>query len=173
MQYPQPVNPLETALAALRPAASLERDRLLFQAGKMAGRRGRWIWPALTCLSTGAACWLGWLVVLGLAHQESPGLVQLPRVQTPPVVQTLQPHPPQVVETPPLAQRELSEPLDWPRPPYLQMQDQMVRGHLESGPALVGGTLPAPLADAPITAAGTRPRHQLVSTSSFFFSWWR
>ena len=36
---------LERALAGLAPAAPpVDRDRLMFQAGRAAGRRGRWLW---------------------------------------------------------------------------------------------------------------------------------
>jgi hypothetical protein len=45
---PARLSSLEVSLAALRPApAGLDRDRLMFEAGRKAGRRG-WFWPAAT-----------------------------------------------------------------------------------------------------------------------------
>ena len=66
---------LESALASLRPRASgVDRDRLLFLAGQARSRgdgfeatprrRYRWIWPAISAVSTAAAVVLGVLLAL-------------------------------------------------------------------------------------------------------------
>jgi len=63
------LNPLEQALAALRPRSSeIDRDRLLFLAGRASAEEAnrtrpprRWLWPASTALSSAAA-----LVLLAL-----------------------------------------------------------------------------------------------------------
>jgi hypothetical protein len=47
------VNALETALRALKPQASVDRDALMFRAGQESMRRGRWTWPTVA-----AASWL-------------------------------------------------------------------------------------------------------------------
>lgn len=66
---------LESALASMSPRASgIDRDRLLFMAGQVSPqsdavvsaprRRYRWIWPAVSAVSTAAAVVLGVLLAL-------------------------------------------------------------------------------------------------------------
>jgi hypothetical protein len=59
------LNELERALAGLLPsAAGLDRDRLMFQAGRTARGPGRWRWPAATGAMTAVAAGLGLMLLL-------------------------------------------------------------------------------------------------------------
>lgn len=67
--------PLESALAGLKPAATtLDRDRLMFAAGQAAAPKRTWLWPAssaaLFCLSLG----------LGVALAARPAPIETVRV---------------------------------------------------------------------------------------------
>ncbi|HET6427804.1 MAG TPA: hypothetical protein VFJ30_05310 [Phycisphaerae bacterium] len=70
---------LERALASLAPAAPpLDRDRLMFQAGRAAGRRGRWFWPSTSAVAVVA-------VVLAVSLTVRPQPRQIERVVFVPV----------------------------------------------------------------------------------------
>jgi hypothetical protein len=58
------MNELETALKALQPACSIQRDQLLYRAGQMSVSRGGWLWPAATAGMTAVAAVLGTVLVL-------------------------------------------------------------------------------------------------------------
>jgi hypothetical protein len=104
---------LERQLRARRPTAELDRDRILFEAGRRAGRReGRSVlWPLATLLSTALAIALGLQVALRDAPGErEPTVPPLPPVP-PPSLWTRMPAP-----APPVGrqweQRVLEEGLD-------------------------------------------------------------
>lgn len=77
------LNNLEGALRALKPASpALERDRLMFEAGKAAGSGPGWLWPTATAAAL--------LVALGLSAtlflREPPERVVYVKVSEPPPV---------------------------------------------------------------------------------------
>ena len=66
---------IEAALTELAPRqAGINRDQLMFQAGKRAGRRNRW---ALPCASAVIASTATLLIVLGFYHPQ-PQFVDMP-----------------------------------------------------------------------------------------------
>jgi hypothetical protein len=58
----QPLSALESALGRLSPVGELNRDRLMFEAGR-ASARGGWLWPAATGLASLAALAAGFLLI--------------------------------------------------------------------------------------------------------------
>lgn len=184
------VKPLESALAALQPAApALQRDRLLFRAGQLAARRGRWIWPLLTVFSTSAALYLGWVV---LERAAAPPAREIVVVREPAPGPSAPPAVPQVA--PPLAEDAPPAPIspapstvapvaaangysfdlpDMPVPSYRHLQNQALRWGVE---ALPTGTTPDPNlapewtpAPSPVTSAGSRPA--LMPRASIWSLW--
>ena len=184
----EPVRPLEASLAALRPTARLERDRLLFRAGQLAAGRRRWVWPTMTCLSTGTACWLGWLLLAALAQNESSQMAAGPGVG--PVQGFVQPELPQLPAAPrqptPPADDVWTEgspftaaaaaivPMNWPRPPYVHMVDQMSRlgPDVVLGRAMLSAEQEVPPAP-PTTMSGPLRPGASENALFFFSSWWR
>jgi hypothetical protein len=69
---------LEAALAALRPLpAQLDRDRLMFRAGRRS-QPLRWLWPAATALMTAATIMLAVVLVTRPAPQRVERIVHVP-----------------------------------------------------------------------------------------------
>jgi hypothetical protein len=68
---------LEADLRALGPRAGLDRDVLLFRAGRASARSG-WRWPAATALSTTAAAVLAVVLALGRPAETTPRVVYVP-----------------------------------------------------------------------------------------------
>jgi hypothetical protein len=94
------IDDLENALKALRPAAQLDRDQLMYKAGQTAASRRGWFWPASTALMTAATA----AVVLALvlrpqpAPQERVVFVPMPQEQPPrPLPQKPPSEPPPIV----------------------------------------------------------------------------
>jgi hypothetical protein len=179
------VKPLESALAALQPAApALQRDRLLFRAGQLAARRGRWVWPLLTVLSTGAALYLG-MAALERAAAPPVREIVVVREQTPataplpPPVPPLEgePAPPSVPSGPavpmqPAVAADYSFDLpELPAPTYRHLQNQVLRWGVEALPSGVGtdAEQSGARSPTPVTSAGARP--SWTSQQSLFF--WR
>jgi hypothetical protein len=78
---------LEAALTELAPRpAGLNRDQLMFQAGRRASRRYRW---ALPCASAVIASTVTLLIVLGFYHPQ-PQIVEVPAPTVGPKVRDLQ-----------------------------------------------------------------------------------
>jgi hypothetical protein len=74
---------IEAALTELAPRqAGINRDQLMFQAGKRAGRRNRW---ALPCASALIASTATMLIVLGFYHPQ-PQFVETPAPHAGPTV---------------------------------------------------------------------------------------
>jgi len=128
------MNEFENALKALRPAAELERDQLMYRAGQAsAGRRG-WIWRVATLSMTGVAGVLACVLVLRPqpAPEERVVFVSVP--QQAPVESGLQktlPEPPRMVvmehDAPPLS-------VPYHGAQLWQMEQQALRWGVESLP---------------------------------------
>jgi len=74
---------LERALASLAPtAAGVDRDRLMFQAGRARGRRGRWLWPSA---SAAVAAAVAAAVVLAVSLTAGPQPQPIERIVFVPV----------------------------------------------------------------------------------------
>ncbi len=70
LRHPE-LTALETALAGLKPAApGLDRDRLMYQAGRASARGGRWLWPGTTAALAAAVVVLGGLLAARPALRE-------------------------------------------------------------------------------------------------------
>jgi hypothetical protein len=84
------VNDLENALCSLRPRADLDREAVLYRAGR-ASARGTWAWPLVACASTTLAVVLGVLLLTRPAAQPLERVVERivyvpapPRQEAPP-----------------------------------------------------------------------------------------
>jgi hypothetical protein len=124
-----------TALAAdlrrLAPApAGLDRDALLFRAGRASARRG-WAWPAATALATATAASLALVLALRPPEVQT---VERPVVV---VVEKQAPTVPQLQPTPPEApsidatEPEPTPPAPGPAGRYLQVQEHLLRWGLD------------------------------------------
>ncbi len=150
----QPLEPeltaLERELALLEPSARVDRDAILYRAGRASTRPSR-LWPALAAVSTVAACVLG-VLLLRQALTPTP---------TPTVVERIihVPAPPE--PTPGPSTPDTSPPAGPDAGPtaggYLRQREQVLRWgpdvlHTSPGGAGGGGTLTP--ADAPRAAPG-------------------
>jgi|SRR6516162_4610825 len=69
MEHPE-LAAIEAALSSLAPApAAIDRDRLLFQAGRASALRRRWLWCGLGAASTAGAAVVAWALLM-LNHPE-------------------------------------------------------------------------------------------------------
>jgi hypothetical protein len=92
------VSDLENALCSLRPRADLDREAILYRAGR-ASVRGSWAWPLVACTSTALAAVLG---VLLLARPAAPpGERVVERIVYVPTPPRQEPPPPTPEPSPP------------------------------------------------------------------------
>jgi hypothetical protein len=134
--HESPLTDLERALLALAPAvAALDRDQLLFEAGRRSARRRGW--PFATAALALLAAGLGAALILRPAPPpvERPIVVQVPSPE---------PSPPDLSELPPD-----SEPGPPPagQPGYFQLREQLLARGLDALPL----PPPAPAAGPPST----------------------
>lgn len=123
-----PLIDLERALLALAPTPpALDRDRLLYEAGRRAARRRGRVWPAATAALTLLALALGGVLVLRPTPPPAERIVYIPTPAVPPE-STLAPE----------ARPPTADPGG-----YFQLRDQLLARGLDA--------LPAP---APASAAG-------------------
>jgi hypothetical protein len=138
------MNALEASLGKLSPSpAALDRDQLMFQAGR-ASARLRWLWPAVA----GTASLTAAALALVLVFRPVPVSVVEQRVvvirqQAPPAVPA---HP----ETPPEPWVETSAPVEdeppLPQAEYLRRRQEVLRWGVDMLPPLApGGPPPAPV----------------------------
>jgi len=137
---PEPIDPglneVAAALGALRPnPPALDRDRLLFRAGRASAPRP-WPWQLTAAVSATAAALLAALLVF------RPAPTPVERVV---VVHDLAPAPPKPEETPaPPAAVEAAPPTySWPNTPYRRLEDNVLRWGLDGVPQ------PPPSAEGP------------------------
>jgi hypothetical protein len=116
---------VEAALAALRPApAALDRDALLYRAGRAAAPRVR-RWQLATAFSSAVAAGLAAVLLLrpGPPPVEHIVYVTAPRPEAPP--------------TPSDAGRSFAAPADpdpWPSTPYTRLEDRLLQSGLDGLP---------------------------------------
>ena len=139
---------LERALSRLAPApTALARDRVMFEAGRAAGRRGR-LWPASAAFSSAAA------VVFGLLLLNRPGPVVVERTVV--VRPDPQPAPPRGAPAPaaPTEFTALPGAADAPPPgaDYLRRRQEVLRWGVEALPEAP----PQVPAEEPLTAGDLR-----------------
>ena len=130
---PEPIDPglseIAAALAALRPAApAVNRDRLLFQAGRASAPRP-WFWRATTAVAVTTAAVLAAVLIFRPAapanqierivyvHDQPP-----PPLAAPKEDKALSPNPPE--PAPP-------EPYRRPQTPYTRLEDKVLRWGLD------------------------------------------
>jgi hypothetical protein len=152
--HDQELSDLARTLAALRPSsAGLERDPLMYEAGRASARpRYRWLWPASTGVLTAVVACL----VLALVFRPEPA----------PVVHFVErpAPPPAMVEVDvPLAPAIAEAPTS---PSYWQLQEEMLRHGLDElplvppGPPAADGSVPS----IPLAVWDWRTRSALVSS---------
>jgi hypothetical protein len=128
------MNDLEAALKALRPAAELPRDQVLFQAGR-ASAPLRWFWPVSTAAMTCAALVLGTLYLVRPEPQPVERIVYVTQPQPPPPeerrVEPPREEPPRETPTAPYQPTE-----------YRHLREQALRWGVDSLPP------PAPLQES-------------------------
>ena len=130
---------LEVSLGKLSPApAALDRDRLMFQAGR-ASARVRWLWPAVAGVASLSAAALA----LVLALRPAPIAVLEQRVvvirqETPP---PLPPRPETRPES--WAEMPVSEEPPFPQADYLRRRQEVLRWGVDMLPAMVPGGPPS------------------------------
>lgn len=148
----------EAALAALAPApAALDRDRLMFQAGRAAGGAAGWGWPAATGALTALAAALALVMVLRPPVVTETVVVHVP-VEVTPAPAPPKPEPDTPADSSPVTSRPADlAALPPVAPGYLRLQDQILRWGLDALPA----GRPAAPAEPPITVEqllGESPR---------------
>ncbi len=126
---PEPLEPrlneVATALAALAPRPpALDRDRLLFHAGRASAPRP-WFWRLTTAGSTALAAVLAALLLFRPAPAPVERIVYI----------RVEPAPPKA-DAPPAAAPAESEPpavplYPWPATPYARMEDKVLRWGLD------------------------------------------
>jgi hypothetical protein len=125
------MNDLEASLAGLSPSpAALDRDRLMFQAGR-ASVGVRWLWPACT----GAAVLTAAALALVLVLRPAPILIVEQRVVS--VRQETPPPVPPHSDPPPEPWLETSAPL--PQTDYLRRRQEVLRWGVDMLPPLPPG----------------------------------
>lgn len=129
---PEPLEPrlneVAAALAGLRPSPpALDRDRLLFNAGRASASRP-WLWRVATAASTTLAVVLAAVLILRPAPAAVEHVVYV-RVEPPTPPPKADPAPPAVaVESEPA----VSPPLySWPSTPYTRLEDRVLRWGLD------------------------------------------
>jgi hypothetical protein len=146
------VRAVEAALRDLTlPAAEIDRDRLMFEAGQAAAPRP-WGWLLATAISTTVAVGLGLALLSRAAPTPARRYLEVPTNQEPkpglpPQVQDDQANGPGVVpgsegpaDAPPANSAALSD--GFSRPRYYQLQDQVLRWGLDGLPATPPTTPP-------------------------------
>ncbi len=122
---------VEAALASLTPSAGcLDRDRLLFLAGRASRERGRWRWPSAAAAASLLAACLG----AALAFRPAVRVV---------VVTVEKQAPPDVVPSPVVAAPP-DEPDAWPATGYHRVLHQVLRSGLDGLPAPPAADRPTP-----------------------------
>jgi hypothetical protein len=129
---------LENALAALTPLpAVVNRDRLMFQAGRASRQFWNWPWAAATAALALTAAGLGAALILRPAPPAEERLVIIHVREPAPSAPLAPANAPKGVE-PGREEPSTAELEDQPPPsiPYYQLQNQLLRWGLDSLPAL-------------------------------------
>jgi hypothetical protein len=136
-ELPPDLAGLTAALGGLAPATALNRDRLLYEAGRRAAVRGRRPWQLTAGAFAGLAIALGLRAVTSAVPEPQVHVVYVPRPE-------VEPQPPAAVASgSPLHDKQAIVALP-PPAPYLRLRDQVVRFGADSLPAA------APAAIAPL-----------------------
>jgi hypothetical protein len=122
------LNDVAVALAALAPhPPALDRDRLLFRAGRASAPRP-WFWRLTAAASTIAAVFLAATLLLRPAPSPIARVVYV-QVTPPPILTP----PKEVIPNPPTPlESEPKEPAySWPTTPYTRLEDRLLRWGLD------------------------------------------
>jgi hypothetical protein len=161
------LNATEASLAALVPIpAALDRDRLMFQAGRAAPAGFHWGWPAATGILAAVAAALALVMILRPPVVTETVVVRSPveSAPAPPPSKTapeLSEGPEIVALAPPAGQAESLAPAG-----YLRLQEQILHWGLD---ALPSGPLTAP-AEAPLTLGKLLDQSPKPAPTS---PWWK
>ncbi len=130
---PEPIDPglneVAAALAGLRPSApAIDRDRLLFNAGRASAPRP-WFWRTTTAAGATAAAVLAAVLIF----RPAPPPVEVVRVVTVHDQPPAPPTPPKENEPPPapLEAEPPVPPYPWPTTPYTRLEDKVLRWGLD------------------------------------------
>jgi hypothetical protein len=126
---------LEGRLKGLTPAAALDRDRLLFEAGRASARRG-WVWPLTAAAAGLAAVVLGALLLVQVGRPAAERVVYVP-------IPVERPAPVAVPEAPP-AEIVPGSPEAAPLRRYRQVEEQILRWDLDGLPRAAPPPGPTP-----------------------------
>ena len=140
---------LENALRQLAPAGQLQRDQLMFQAGRASTPRRGWLWPAATAAMTVVTLTLGAALALRPPAQPAEKIVYVTvREEVPAAPPSVEP--PETPATPVFTQHPPSE--------YQQLKRHALRWGVENLPAPQAGAGPQESAAGPgaLTTAMTK-----------------
>jgi len=120
------LTPFEQALAALQPLpGALDRDRLMFEAGRSTVPRGGWMWPYATAALVLICTALGGMMLLQRSSRIVERIVYIPL--SPGESQSVATNPPQTVPSDEAMVARASQE-DWPpQPGYLSVRQQVLR----------------------------------------------
>jgi hypothetical protein len=122
------LNDLASALGQFRPTSAVNRDRLMFEAGRASMPTG-WKWPLAAGVSLTIALCLG----LGLLLRPTPQpIIQTVYVPVP-TLAPVAPPPPQPPPEPGETTPAVAQPI-WPDMPYYRLQEQLSRWGLDAVP---------------------------------------
>jgi hypothetical protein len=145
---PEPIDPglneVASALAALRPnPPALDRDRLLFRAGRASAPRP-WFWRAATAVAATAALALAGVLIF---RPAPPPVVQVVHIRDeappPPAAPPKDEPPPAPAESEPPAR-----PYPWTMTPYTRLEDKLLRWGLDGLPEPTPSAAPAETVDS-------------------------
>jgi len=150
---------LEAALAALAPMPGrIDRDALLFRAGQLSLRRGRWAWPGVAAALGVVALTLGVVLALRPTPTTVERVVYI-RIKepSPPAPQVREPDvpPPEPKSIAPVATAARQAPMN-----YLELERQVFRWDMDGMPATLEALSPSgpPLTrDRPFSAPAAPP----------------
>lgn len=120
------LNDLAAALGELRPSSAVDRDRLMFEAGR-AIRPTAWCWPLATIASSLAALGLGAVLLFRPAPAPITRTIYV-HLEAPVPAAPVQPAPEPGPTGPPAGQAA------WPDFPYYRIQEQLSRWGFDAVP---------------------------------------
>lgn len=124
---------LEAALTTLAPLpCRLSRDRLMFQAGKQAGRV-RWIWPGTAAALALLAAGLGVALMIRPKSQPEERIVYVPIQRPANSLPATLPSQPEAEAT--VGPEHVAESAGMPRADYLQLRERVLRLGVDALPA--------------------------------------
>jgi hypothetical protein len=149
------VTDLESALRGLRPRADLDREALMFQAGRASAGRG-WGWPVATAAALALAAGMAVLVFIRPAPPVVERIVHVPAPAAPQPPPDDRPSPPPSQEPTATTSAESAEaPGSFPYPGPPSLREHVLRWGLDGLPP-VPDSAPTPPGDSPASLLRTQ-----------------